>query len=125
MVIVEDGEPCQGACTGRGHVESYCSGSAVDRLAQRVLGPDASAHDLVDAAAIRRSPRSDGIWAPRSARVVNLFGPEVVVVGGGFGVAAFELLRRARARSDRPRGACRRRHEVPIVAARSSAWTRG
>ena len=47
MVIVEDGEPCQGACTGRGHVESYCSGAAADRLAQRVLGPDANAHDLV------------------------------------------------------------------------------
>ena len=26
MVIVEDGEPCQGACSGRGHVEAYCSG---------------------------------------------------------------------------------------------------
>jgi hypothetical protein len=44
MVIVEDGEPCQGACTGRGHVESYCSGSAVDRIAQRELGGDADAH---------------------------------------------------------------------------------
>ena len=27
MVIVEDGEPCQGACSGRGHVEAYCSGA--------------------------------------------------------------------------------------------------
>ena len=35
MVIVEDGEPCQGACTGRGHVEAYCSGRAADKLAQR------------------------------------------------------------------------------------------
>ena len=39
MVIVEDGEPCQGACTGRGHVESYCSGLVADRLARELLGP--------------------------------------------------------------------------------------
>src|SRR5262245_30124187 len=47
VVIVEDGEPCQGMCTGRGHVESYCSGAAVDRLARRVLGPEADAQELV------------------------------------------------------------------------------
>ena len=39
MVIVEDGEPCQGACTGRGHVESYCSGRAADRSREQLLGP--------------------------------------------------------------------------------------
>jgi hypothetical protein len=30
MVIVEGGVPCQGSCTGHGHVESYCSGTAAD-----------------------------------------------------------------------------------------------
>src|SRR5579871_4843698 len=48
MVIVEGGEPCQGTCTGRGHVESYCSGHAADRLAREVLGPTATARDLVE-----------------------------------------------------------------------------
>ena len=48
IVIVEDGEPCRGACSGRGHVESYCSGRAGDALAQGVLGPDATARDLVE-----------------------------------------------------------------------------
>src|SRR5579862_8684266 len=47
MVIVEDGEPCQGACSGRGHVEAYCSGSAVERLAQKVLGSAGTARELV------------------------------------------------------------------------------
>ena len=51
--------------------------------------------------------------------LVNVFGPEVVVVGGGFGVAAFDLLLEparevdARARRSPPAG------EVPIVRARA------
>src|SRR5690349_10326671 len=48
MVIVADGEPCHGACSGRGHVEAYCSGTAAGQLAKRVLGPDADARDLVE-----------------------------------------------------------------------------
>ena len=91
MVIVEDGEPCQGICTGRGHVESYCSGNAADRLARRLLGPAASAHDLV----ARRHPALAEIGHHLGAAVgslVNMFDPDVVVIGGGFGVAAGELL---------------------------------
>jgi glucokinase len=91
MVIVEDGEPCQGVCTGRGHVESYCSGRAADRLAREVLGPTASAHDLVE----QRHPALGQIGRHLGAAVsslINLFDPDVVVVGGGFGVAAGELL---------------------------------
>ena len=47
MVIVEGGEPCPGACTGHGHVEAYCSGTAADKLARQLLGAGANAHDLV------------------------------------------------------------------------------
>jgi glucokinase len=91
MVIVEDGEPCQGACTGRGHVESYCSGHAADRLAREVLGPTASARDLVE----QKHPALARIGRHLGAAVsslVNLFDPDVVVIGGGFGVAAGEQL---------------------------------
>jgi glucokinase len=91
IVIVEDGEPCQGACTGHGHVESYCSGHAADRLAREVLGPHATAHDLVE----QRHPALAQIGRHLGAAVsslVNLFAPEIVVIGGGFGVAAGELL---------------------------------
>jgi glucokinase len=91
MVIVEDGEPCQGVCTGRGHVESYCSGLAADRLARELLGAGATARDLVD----QRHPALEGIGRHLGAAIsslVNLFDPDVVVLGGGFGVAAGDLL---------------------------------
>jgi glucokinase len=91
MVIVEDGEPCQGGCTGRGHVESYCSGTAADRLAESVLGPGATARELVAA----RHPALNEIGhhlGTALGSLVNIFGPELVVIGGGFGTAAYELL---------------------------------
>jgi glucokinase len=91
MVIVEDGEPCQGSCTGRGHVEAYCSGRAADRIARGVLGAGTDAHDLVAAAhpALEEVGRHLGIAI---GSLVNIFGPERVVIGGGFGVAAGPLL---------------------------------
>jgi len=91
MVIVEDGEPCQGACSGRGHVESYCSGGAADRLARRVIGPGATAHDLV----ARDHEALDEIGSHLGTAIgslINIFNPQVVVIGGGFGVAAGERL---------------------------------
>lgn len=91
MVIVEDGAPCQGTCTGRGHVESYCSGLAADRLAHEVLGEGATGHDLVAQA----HPALASIGRHLGAAIgtlVNIFGTERVVIGGGFGVAAGELL---------------------------------
>jgi glucokinase len=91
MVIVEDGEPCQGACSGRGHVEAYCSGRAADKLAVSLLGPNATAHDLVE----QKHPVLDTIGHHLGVAIgslVNIFGPERVAVGGGFGVAAFDLL---------------------------------
>jgi len=91
VVIVEDGEPCRGACSGRGHVEAYCSGRAADALARRVLGPDATAHDLVS----QKHAALNGVGHHLGVAIgslVNIFHPEMVVIGGGFGVAAFDLL---------------------------------
>jgi glucokinase len=93
MVIVEDGEPCQGACTGRGHVESYCTGVAAGRLARRVIGPTATARDLV----AQQHPALDEIGRHLGTAIgslINIFNPDVVVIGGGFGLAAGELLLR-------------------------------
>ena len=91
MVIVEDGDPCNGACTGRGHVESYCSGTAVDRLARRVLGESATARDLVAARhpALAEVGHHLGIAI---GSLINIFSPQLVLIGGGFGVAAFDQL---------------------------------
>ncbi|HTR33383.1 MAG TPA: ROK family protein [Gaiellaceae bacterium] len=91
MVIVEDGEPCQGACSGRGHVETYCSGTAADALARRVIGPDATARDLVE----QQHPALEEIGHHLGVAIgslVNIFGSTRVVIGGGFGIAAFDLL---------------------------------
>ena len=91
MVIVADGAPCNGACAGRGHLESYCSGSAATRVAQELLGPDATAHDLVE----QHHPALEGIGHYLGIGIgslVNIFGFERVAIGGGFGVAAFEQL---------------------------------
>ncbi|HZQ03235.1 MAG TPA: ROK family protein [Gaiellaceae bacterium] len=91
VVIVEDGEPCYGACSGRGHVEAYCSGHAADAVARRVLGPTASARDLV----AQRHPALEAIGKHLGTAIgslINIFNPQVVLIGGGFGVAAGELL---------------------------------
>jgi len=91
MVIVEDGEPCQGACSGRGHVEAYCSGTAAGKIAKRVLGPDATARDLVE----QQHPALGEIGHHLGVAIgslVNIFGSTRVIIGGGFGIAAFDQL---------------------------------
>jgi glucokinase len=116
MVIVENGAPCQGACHGRGHVEAYCSGRAADGVAKRVLGPDATAYDLV--AQADPALAEIGIHLGTAiGSLINIFGPQVIVVGGGFGIAAGPLLlEAARPQIDRealsPGGP-----EVPVVLA--------
>ncbi len=91
IVIVQDGLPCHGSCTGHGHLEAYVSGTAAERIAREQLGEEATAHDLVD----RRHPALHQIGRSLGAAVAslaNLFDPELVVIGGGFGVAAFDQL---------------------------------
>jgi len=91
MVIVVDGLPCQGACSGRGHLEAYCSGRAADKLAKELLGPHGTAYDLVR----EHHPVLDDIGHYLGAAIgslVNIFGATRVVIGGGFGIAAFDLL---------------------------------
>ena len=91
MVIVEDGEPCQGACSGRGHVEAYCSGTAANRLARQTLGPDATAHDLIEQSHPVLATIGHHLGVTIGS-LVNIFGAERFAIGGGFGVAAFEQL---------------------------------
>jgi glucokinase len=91
MVIVADGLPCQGACSGRGHLEAYCSGRSADKRAKELLGPDATAYDLVR----DHHPMLEEIGHYLGVAIgslVNIFGATRVVIGGGFGIAAFEQL---------------------------------
>jgi glucokinase len=91
VVIVADGEPCPGNCTGRGHIEAYCAGPAADMIARELLGPRASARDLI----AQKHPALDGVGHYLGVAIgslVNVFNPELVAIGGGFGVAGFDLL---------------------------------
>lgn len=102
MVIEHDGQPCQGACSGRGHLEAVASGTAADGRAREAFGPSADAHRLVRLAE-EGDPRARGELAAIGRRLgsaigtlVNVFDPEVVVIGGGFAAAGEYLLGPAR-----------------------------
>ena len=101
-VLVYDGIPCQGTCTGRGHLEGYVSGTAATKLAQEAFGSAVDAHRLVrlaaegDAIAVEIL---DGIGRKLGAAIgsfVNVFRPQIVVIGGGFASAGDFLLEPAR-----------------------------
>ena len=99
VVIVHDGRPCQGACTGRGHLEAYVSGSAATAAAREAFGPSADAHRLIrlanegDEQAKGLLEEVGGYLGSGIGSFVNVFAPQLVLLGGGFGVAAFDYLR--------------------------------
>ena len=116
ITIDADGPPCQGACPGRGHLEVLASGPAADGLAElaAVEHPDG---DLGRAAAAGRKVNPHLLVelasaGPGDARevlghvgfhlgigisdLVNVFNPELVVIGGGFAEAGDLLLDSAR-----------------------------
>jgi glucokinase len=102
IVVEFDGLPCQGTCTGRGHLEPYVTGFAATKLAQEVFGPAVDAHRLVRLAN-EGEPRAveilDGIGRYLGAGIgslVNIFNPELVVIGGGFAAAGDFILDPAR-----------------------------
>jgi glucokinase len=105
MVIVHDGLPCR--CGGHGHLESYASGKAADELAAEAFGPAADAHRLVrlaregDALAIQILKGIGEHLGSGIASLVNIFNPELIVVGGGFAAAGEFLFEPAQAVADR------------------------
>ena len=105
MVIVHDGLPCR--CGGRGHLESYASGKAADELAAEAFGPAADAHRLArlaregDPLAIRILTGIGEHLGSGIASLVNIFNPELIVVGGGFAAAGDFLFEPAQAVADR------------------------
>jgi glucokinase len=98
VVVVADGPPCQGNCTGRGHLEILASGSAADRAAERLWGEGAGAELLVgragegDAEALEALADIGHLLGTAIGSLFNVFGPEATIIGGGFGAAAFEFL---------------------------------
>jgi glucokinase len=92
MVIEHDGRACQGTCTGRGHIEAYATGlaAAADygagtrELVARAAEGAERALEVLDAIG-RRLGSALGT-------LVNVFDPQLIVIGGGFGEAADEFL---------------------------------
>jgi len=122
IVIEYDGLPCQGTCTGRGHLEAYVTGVAATKLAQAEFGPAVDAHRLVRLAN-EGEPRAveilDGIGRRLGAGIgslVNIFNPELVVIGGGFAAAGDFVLEPAR-EILRREALARAGYRVPIVRA--------
>jgi glucokinase len=110
------GPECFGECAGRGHLEALASGTATDRLAQELaasnpegdLGRAAVEGRTVDAR-LAVDLAADGPGDARTlleqvgsnlgegiASLVNIFNPEVVVLGGGFARAGELLFEPAR-----------------------------
>jgi glucokinase len=98
VVIVHEGRPCQGACRGRGHLEPYVTGTAATLAAKQAFGPESDAHELVrlgkegDGTARRILTEIGGYLGSGMGSFANIFGPELILIGGGFGLAAWEFL---------------------------------
>jgi len=98
MVVQAGGPPCQGHCHGRGHLEALVSGTAADRVAEELWGPDADSRTLVERAragvdeALAALDEIAAFLGAGIGSLVNLFDPELVIVGGGFGEAVADLL---------------------------------
>lgn len=136
VTIDENGPECPAACPGRGCLEAYASGTAMTAAAEAearakpasALGRALRAGQVVDSRLLTGlALDGDGDAAAVLARVgerlgvglaslVNVFNPELVVVGGGASAAGDLLLAPARrvvaARALRPQ-----RDEVRIVTA--------
>ena len=96
VVVQENGPPCP--CGGRGHLEALASGIVADKAAVELYGAGADAHTLIeraqtgDKAAVAALARIGGSLGAGVASFVNVFAPDLVAVGGGFGCAARELV---------------------------------
>lgn len=97
-VVLAGGPPCQGTCHGSGHLEALVSGTAADAAAAGLFGPGADSYVLVergragDERALAKLGEIGRFLGASIGSLVNLFDPDVVVVGGGFGEAAGDLV---------------------------------
>jgi glucokinase len=98
IVLDYGGPPCGPGCTGHGHFEAVASGTAANEAARRRFGEGADARQLVAAArAGDERAREDMAEIGRRlgaglASLVNIFDPELIVLGGGFADADDLLL---------------------------------
>jgi glucokinase len=102
VVLDYGGPPCGPGCSGHGHFEAVASGSAAKRMAVRRFGPGADGRRLVaEAHAGDQGARDDLTELGRRlgagiASFVNIFNPELVILGGGFAEAEDLIVEPAR-----------------------------
>jgi glucokinase len=121
LVIDMDGPRCQGNCPNHGCVEALASGTALERAlrnGRELAGPIVTelAHDG-DAAAIEVLALIGSRLGVAIASLVNIFNPQVVVIGGGV-IGAGELLLGPAREVVAQRALRPSRDEVRIVPAR-------
>ncbi len=97
-VVQAGGQPCQGNCRGHGHLEAVASGHAADRAAAAIFGPGGDARMLIERAR-EGDPRAIGalvemgtLLGASIGSLANIFDPDIVIIGGGFGAAAGDLV---------------------------------
>lgn len=134
-VVEIDGHPCQGNCPGRGCIEAMASGTAIGRHGREAAAkyPDSALGKLAaegveiqgthvteaakhgDEAAIGVVNLTGHYLGNALVSLVNIFQPEVVVLGGGVIALGEHLLEPAR-KEVRER-ALKPMNETPVVAA--------
>lgn len=96
VVVQEGGREC--TCGGHGHLEVLASGSSADHAARELYGEAADAHVLVEHAREGDERAQEALavigrtLGAAIGSLVNVFDPELVVVGGGFGAAAGDFV---------------------------------
>lgn len=96
MVIVEGGEPC--TCGRKGCLEAYASATALRREAKRAVGKELSAEEIFEAAGedtalkevVDSYIRRLGVGI---VNIVNIFRPQLVLLGGGVSAQGEMLLK--------------------------------
>jgi glucokinase len=98
MVLEFGGPPCGHGCDGHGHFEALASGSAADAEAARLFGKGTSGHNLAsraragDPTAVAAMNEIGQRLGAGLASLINVFEPELIVLGGGFASARDLLL---------------------------------
>lgn len=104
MVVLHDGPHCYGNCAGRGHLEALASGHAATLAARDELGAGWDARKLVeegkagDEKALALLRKIGERLGSALGSLVNIFNPELIVIGGGFAAAGELILAPARER---------------------------